>query len=462
MGKPKFAIWALVALVALVAAMYLAACSSSTSTVPTLTPQPPTPTLPVAPTVVATATPAATPLSGHLEVASTVQLVDVISGTTKTLYESRTVRAWDAVFEDDRIVVRKGGDTLQFRIDGSPLLGQTEPECRDSNGSAVVAGRPYAGVPCGDVSPDLRWMTYHVNAGEVTLPSGYTVPLWDQWLIDLRTSAARMIQSGLVQCGGCDARYGPRWSPDSRYVAYAETGGEARRFLTDAASGRTRPIGNGSDVTLAPQWSPKGDMLLYPSSRRGATRLEDMARGTARDLELAWPVTFDQSGTLVYSPAWSPGPKERDLVTTIVEIATGKVLATVPGAPPTSHLWTGSRAVSATPDGVFAALQQARGCDGTAIYRDGTLQQCVKGGREGQTGPQGLVAVARTTGTAGSARGPGFETTSIDRFDIDIISPSGQSQTVVSGAFSLLQAPLMVWNAGGTRLLVLWPRAVGL
>jgi hypothetical protein len=217
----------------------------------------------------------------------------------------------------------------------------------------------------------------------------------------------------------------------------------------------------GADLTFAPVWSPTTDLLLHGSPLSEPAIIEDLAAGTSRKLELAWPAAFDRTGTLVYSPAWSPSSKSTGLSTTIVDGASGAAVATLPGAPPWWFVWPGSVAVAAFPGGTFAVLQQAVGCSGTAIYIDDKMQQCVSDGVEGQIGPGGLIAVARQTGTVGPAYGPGFETVSIAQFDIDVIGPGGQVQTMVRGAVSF-NAPLMVWNAEGTHLLVLWPRSIGL
>ncbi len=421
----------------------------------------PSPTPTQSPSPSPTPLPSRAAVRGGVQVSSTALLINAGTATVKTLYEDRVTAVGNATFERDRIIVQAGRDTLQFGIDGNRISGPPPPACSEANGAAEFAGRTYPGVACGTFSPDGRWMTYRVDAGEVTLPSGFRVPRWDQWVVDLQTGVTRLVQAGLVHCGGCDGRYGPRWSPNSRYVAYAEIGGDQRRFLTDVVAGTTRPIGSGAEVPLAPVFSPTGDSLLHGSRLGGRPILEDLAAGTSRELDLVWPAAFDRSGTLVYSPAWSPGDKETNQSTTIIEAASGNVVAKLSGAPSPWRLYTDSVPVAATANGVLAALQQAAGCAGTAIYLQGQLRQCVIDGAEANIGPGGIVAVARKTGSAGPASGPQFETVSIDRFEVDLVLPAGQVQTVVRGALSF-QAPLMVWNAAGTHLLVVWPRSPGL
>gem|GEM_PF-3146734 len=424
---------------------------------------PPTPTLSPTPPAFAT------PLPGSTEVASTVKLIDVRTGVAKTLFEDSTQRAGFAAFVDGDVVVSAGNTSLRFHLDGSPVTGAppATPSCREANGAAEIAGRQYSGVSCGSFSPDRRWMAYMLQTGEVEAgPSGYRVPQHDMWAVNLDTGTTRRLQAGLVHCGGCDARYGPRWSPSSRYVAFAEFGGEQRRFLSDL-TGTTRQIANGNEIGDAPEWSSAGDLLVYSTVPHGTgARFEDLVAGTSRDLAIAWPVRFDASGTYLYSPAWAAEPKSgpSTISTTIIEAASGKVVGTYSGAPPAEFLWTGAAAVTRTRGGYLVILQQSTGCAGTAIYIEGvSSHRCVTGGVQGTSTRDGaMVAVARRTGESGPIHGPQLSATSLPRYDIDVVdAATGARRTVATGAASFAP-PLMLWNAAGTHLLVLWPHAVGL
>jgi hypothetical protein len=192
------------------------------------------------------------------------------------------------------------------------------------------------------------------------------------------------------------------------------------------------------------------------------------AEGASRDLPIAWPAAFDASGGYAYSPSWlyRPDP-EKDPgapapVTTIVEVASGAVVATLSGAPPDAFLWTDDIAVAGTGESFLAVLQGADGCDGTAIYRGTELVQCIDGGVEGQIGPGGLVAVARDTGPTGPLKGFWGESSSGTSFAVDVVRPDGSVQTVVEDSVSPEAAPMMTWNEAGTHLLIQWPRFVGL
>lgn len=392
------------------------------------------------------------------KVASTVLLFDAGTGAIQTLYRSVAVRAYHAGFRGDGVLVRVGPDDLYFRLDGSPTAGPTiDPTCTGPDGAAVIAGKLYPGVACGlrSVSPDGRWLTYQVASGEVTLPSGAVVGRSDMWLLELRSGEARLVQDGLVSCGGCDGRYGPVWSPTSRYVAYAESGG-GRRFLTDVQTGVTRSIGAGSDTTLAPVWSPVGESVLYNVARGGPTVIEDLQAGTTRTIELAWPVAFDASGALLYSPAWSPGTKEVGLVTTVMDAASGVVLLRLPGAPMGFHAWAGQEPIAAVGGDIRAALQQVPGCSGVGIYMNDRLEQCVTAGIGASVSVGGLVAVVRLRPPEPPRSGHPVPS----RFDVEVIGLS--SLRVVSNALSPDASPALFWSPDGTKLLIFWPPPEGL
>ncbi len=410
------------------------------------------------------------PAPGSIEIASVVRLVDVRTGAVLTLFESREQRAF-AAFEGDEVVVSVATEVQRYRLDGSraPEV-QRSLTCMNRNGDAEIGGRRYGGVQCGSISPDGGHMVYLVQTGEVTVGgSGYRVPQHDMRMLDIGSGTTTRLQSGLVHCGGCDARYGPRWSPTSRYVAYAESGGEGRRFLTDRTTAATRVIGRGNEVNDAPEWSPSADVIVYPPTPHGtAARIENLANGTARDLDIAWPLRFDATGTYLYSPAWAAQPKQgpSSLTTTIVEVQTGRIAGTVAGAPPQDFLWTGTRAVTrfGASQGYLAVLQGASDCNGTAIYGQGVPQPiCVRGGVQGLSSQDGFrVAVARQAGEVGPVHGPGFSSMSLPRFDVEVVNMvGGGSRTVASGIVSFA-APSMVWNEAGTHLLLVWPHSVGL
>lgn len=311
-------------------------------------------------------------------------------------------------------------------------------------------------------------MTFQRDAGEVTLPSGLRVPSWDQWLLNISTGELSELQKGLVHCGGCDGRYGPRWSPTSEYVAYSEYGGELRRFLTNVSTGGTRQIGRGVSILFAPEWAPAGNRIVYSleEALQSEVRLEDLDAGTVSLLPIRQPVRFDVSGRYLYSPGWDLDPKASGKFTTIIDSTTFEAVATVSGTAPQWGLYRDDEhRVTASTSGPVAALQGAAGCNGTSITKGTQAPQCIAGGVAGAVNrPGSTVAVARAAGTTGPAKGPGFEASSLTRYDIDLVdSGTGRVRAAFSGLLSWEHsAPLMIWNEAGTHLLVLAPATAGL
>jgi hypothetical protein len=112
-----------------------------------------------------------------------------------------------------------------------------------------------------------------------------------------------------------------------------------------------------------------------------------------------------------------------------------------------------------------AALQGAAGCEGTAITVGTAVSVCIQDGASGAVNSTAsMVVVAKAAGVTGPAKGPGFETVALTRYDIELFEPAtGRTRTAVSDALSWdYQSPVMVWNAAGTHLLVIAPSTTGL
>ena len=383
-------------------------------------------------------------------VPSTWQLVDLTDGHVATLYESDKETAW-AGFDGEDVILGTGQETVRLTPDGTSAPYQAPEGCSRAEDGAEIAGRFYQGVSCGFPSPDGLWMTYRVSAGEVTLPGGQKKPTWDQWLVNLRTGETQLLQDGLVDCTPCGVGPpGPAWSPSSRYLTFRERAGETRGYLADVQTGITRRIG------FLAEWSPVADILVHGASGAPSV-LEDLPHGTVHTLPVAWPITFDPSGTIVYSLVWS-APTTRIATTTVVDVATGTVKSVLAGTAPSWSSWAPVTIVSATPSGIVSALQGAPGCPGTAIYVDASVKHCVLSGVEGRIGPGGLIAVAVKTGTLGPASGPGWGSVSATSYEILVVSPEGVIRARVTGAISVDLPPLISWSPDGSRILVSWPR----
>jgi hypothetical protein len=409
--------------------------------------------------------------------ADTVWLFDVRSGGRTTLIETPGQSVLrlrfgpdDTVLADTLVVDRAAGNRIEevrLRYDGSvvsrgPIAPPAAGDCAHSTAGAVVQGRTYQGVGCGPISPDGRWMTYQVDAGtaqvippSATNPSGYSVPVWDQWAVELATDKRQLLQAGLRHCGGCDGRFGPAWSPSGRLLYFSEWLGNGSTFISDLSTGTTRELLSGStDILVEPDWSPRSDLLVYRTTA-GLTVLEDFTSGTRKELpELAWPVRFDTSGAYLYSPAWDNDSRAVGGETRIYEVSLGQVVATLAGQPRSDSLFMPVAPVRGEDGNFTAVLEGAANCGGVAVYRGTTSLACVSGGSQGLLSPDGrLVALARLT--HGGAPGPAWQMSEYEILLVDVAT--GSTRVLGGGALSAVMRPELIWNAAGTHLLVRWP-----
>ena len=454
------------ALAAIAAALILG-CSGESNPAPVRTPT----------TIATTSTaqPAETPLPPALPTpdtsapgsfAQTVWLIDAKTGENKVLLQDRDAVIFDASFslEGDSVQIEKTGVELELSFDGKELAGRQpgmDRLCDASPNGVRVNGREYTGITCGPVSPDLSWMTYQVDAGQIELFPGYLVPTWDQWAIDLSSNQRWLLQAGLRHCGGCDGRFGPFWSSSGRYLIFPEL--VERVFLADLSTRTTRELAPGVELGEKPVWAPHTDLLARPSYD-GSTILDDLTRGAMREIAgLAWPATFDRSGRYLYSPAFGGSSKDTTQTTSVFDLQSMSVVAALAGAPSPRDLWTGHSVVAARGDSFTAALQGAPGCDGTTVYRGTQVQKCVAGSVGAAISPDGSrIAMARRTGSTGPVQGPGLQSVDASRFDIVMVDTATGAEKVVAKDAVSLELPRLIWKADSSYLLVKWPAAYGL
>jgi hypothetical protein len=455
----------------------LAACTSggsSATATPEVTSTPTSEPSPAPTTRTPFIIPTPTPTPVPEPAAATVLLVDVRDGSTTTLVEDFEERPSLAEFIEDggvRVGTWSSGAfvTRLFDLDGTERDDEaTAGLCVGVVGGAEVDGRRYEDAGCGPISPDGRWMTYQVAAGDVEINGDYTVPTWDQWVVELETDGRRLLRGGLRHCGGCDFRFGPEWSPSGRYLVVPELLDGGFVYLSDVRSGATRNISDVPRPTMLdqrPTWSPVDDRLLRPAGD-GSTILEDLEAGTRTTLaNLPWPAAWDGTGTLVYSPAWGTATNDETATTVVVAATTGEVIATLDGAPSPSRLWGvgGAPIVPVGEGGLLAAMAVSPDCSGTIVHGPGTEDRaCLEGAVGAQPSPDGRsVAFARRTGTAGAIEGPGlFPGLAI--YEIAVYDVATGETTVVADGAIAGQFPDIVWNDAGTHILIRWPNPFGL
>jgi hypothetical protein len=453
----------------LVASMALVACGGEDAETPT--PQP-------AETVVATATSAPPPPPGRpptplpgVPVPSAVLLIDAETGRQTSLYESYQDPAYSAAFDgaEVSVIYRSAGSAKVDHFDLQGVLLRTtdlagpssDAACTETPAGAVVAGRSYDGVHCGLISPDGLLMTYQIPMSPRP-PSGAGVP-WDQWAVNLQTDERVLLQADLQHCGGCDGRFGPRWSPSGRYLYFSELAGNGRTFLSDLELGTTREIARGhTENSFEPAWSPTADILLYANGR-GTTTLDDLERHTVSELaELAWPARFDLSGAFAYSPAWNDA-RLPGTTTSVLELRSG-VITTLPGRPGNPSQYVPVEAVQNVGGVVGAALEEVPGCDGTAISFGATVRFCVKDATAPAFSPDGTsVALMRKTGAIGRYDSPSISSLTGVKYEALLLDlQTGGERVIARDLIGSEMYPLPArWNNAGTHLLIQHPFVYG-
>jgi hypothetical protein len=410
------------------------------------------------------------------EVPATTWLIEAETGTRHVLVEDAETFPYAAAFEvSDGVevaVVRYADHERRFTLDGAEAPSTASSAvCESGRGRVTLGGREYEAPSCGPVSPDGRWMFYTVTTGEGASPGGPRVPVYEAWVLDLEGGDTRLLEGGLLHCGGCDGRWGPRWSPDGSRVAFAEIGGAGRVFLADLELGTTEQLDapqGANDFTSRPVWSSDGTLLLRPGAE-GRTLVEDLPADASTTVEgVAWPARFDLGGTAIYSPAWHAPPKEPTTEgprTTVYDPLTRATLGVLDGVPGVGNAFAdGPPSVAVRADEVLAALQEVPGCSGTTVYRGADSTTCVERGAVGYLSP-GLrhAVVLQLVGSTGEVTTPGVSATSLGRYDVTLVDlATGAERVVATGAVSSAEPPAVAWSEDGTHLLVRWPVWSGL
>lgn len=414
-----------------------------------------------------------TPDPDLIVLAATILLVDIHDGSVTTIIEDYENWPYSAEFTDEgdvrvRYWLEDGRTDYTFALDGSPL-DESEPQvrCLNADDGAEIDGRFYSDVMCGSFSLDGNLMTYGLPAENVEV-NGRSSERWDQWLVDLTTGEARLLQAGFLHCGGCDFKFGPIWSPSGRYLVVPDLVHQV--FFIDLEAGTSIDIAvdeRATQLSSAPSWAPLVDRLVRPGPD-GSTILEDYGAGTSVTLtELPWPAAFDPTGTYIYSPAWAvsteAGPHQR---TTIAEAATGEVVGTRAGTPSWEQIWgVGGSPVIATGGGFVATLENSGNCAGTLIYDPGLpAATCIEDAVGAVFSPDtSLVALARQIGRTGPIAGPRLDShNGLPLFEVVVFDRNTHELTVVAEGAVGYQFPALSWSEDGDLLLIRWPNVFGL
>lgn len=397
------------------------------------------------------------------------------------------------------VVVVEKGTRRYYDLQGEeippPVINAHVFECSVVDGSAVILGRTYLGVPtCGIVSMDISatWMLFQVPGADVPIGGGRTASTWDQWVLNRHTDEHRLLQTGLRHCGGCDGRFGPGWSPDGRFVYFAETYDKGRIFLSDMETNKTRLISEGETITSAqPQWA--GSSSLIYRGPGDTVIFEDLGAGSKRALSaLQWPACF-VADRYVYSAAGGQQVQ-------VYSIAEQRIVATLigtldtngngypiscPNPPPIAITEAGDD------DEVVSVVSGGSSCAGIAVYRVADQVACVdlpllvnetkenlRDDARSALSMQGdQVAIARLTDLAPprpctvspcnqatiEALSQSGRSTGVDPFRrlhtyevLVVDTKTGVQKTLATGLQST-SPPQLTWDSSSTYLLVRWP-----
>lgn len=410
------------------------------------------------------------------ETPSTVWLINTDTGAEHTLFSERIGVGYPSVSAtfsgNDSVVLRLSniGEERVFTLGGveqarRPIAPFTAlNRCKRIDVLVAEIDAQRYEVNCGSFSPDGNRMLYNVDVGTFATPTGYIAPVWDQWLIDLRSGQRTLLQQGLRSCGGCDGFYPPQWSPSGRYVIYAELysgadGGSV--FLSDTERGTTRRIAAGPSymqMGYEPDWATNTDLLLRPGDSGGSV-VEDLTTARVNSLAmLTWPARFDATAHLAYSPAGAP-PKAGGVSTRVVSLD-GILVATLPGAVPNIYGYRGEThgfRVFGTADGVAATLESVTGCSGTVIYHPHLppAGRCIPAATGAVFSPSlGSVAFSRKAHDPV----PGH----FALWDIVLVDPRTGVERVLARDAGSDAPPLITWGESGFHVLVHWPVGGGI
>jgi WD40 repeat protein len=138
------------------------------------------------------------------------------------------------------------------------------------------------------LSPDGTMLAAHV-----TTPAGSQVVVED-----LATHTLRKVTPD-------QGNYGfPCWSKDSKWIAVEDrTGGRNTLNYLPVSGGEIRRVNTGMPQSMAHDWSPDSDKIVFAGLSNGAWNIYWVSRSTGRMQQLTHFTS--QSGFVRY-PAWSP------------------------------------------------------------------------------------------------------------------------------------------------------------
>ena len=142
-------------------------------------------------------------------------------------------------------------------------------------GGRVVSNRKVISTQFGDMdaqpSPDgtrVAWMSRRSGPAEI-------------WVSDAMGGSPLQLTRRNQYCGS------PRWSPDSKWIAFdCDTPDGARLFIIDAEGRNQRGISRGPYHNIVPSWSRDGKSIYFVSNRSGRDEVWKQVLETGKELQL--------------------------------------------------------------------------------------------------------------------------------------------------------------------------------
>jgi dipeptidyl aminopeptidase/acylaminoacyl peptidase len=177
-------------------------------------------------------------------------------------------------------------------------IGQAAPDWAPDGASIALTGPDATGQSIYTMSPDGTDLRRVITRPYLANPSWS--PDGKQFAFDDGA------QVSVAEADGTNARelvsgVSPSWSPDGKHIAYVSFGADGTSDVSvlELASGRSTLLTDGPGLDIQPDWSPRGDKIVFVSDRDGYWSVFTMKPDGSAQTALT-DDAYD------FEPAWSP------------------------------------------------------------------------------------------------------------------------------------------------------------